>query len=98
MAEGEAAGAVAFEALRRALTPVRSPLGDGRILGRDEAVLRAAPDPPASARLLPSGGAHDLRAAREATEIEATTLPLPDLRCAVVVRWGAMASATAGSA
>ena len=37
------------------------------------------------------------RAAREAIEVEAATLPLPDLRGAVVVRWDAM-DGTAGSA
>jgi hypothetical protein len=124
------------------LTPVRTPLGDGWILGRDEAAVRAAPGPPAPARLLPSGDAYYLlhcadrallvphaaqraalwtsrvwpgavlvegevvgtwrrsagrvtvtpwqrlaRAAREAIETEAATLPLPDVRGAVVVRW-----------
>jgi hypothetical protein len=39
---------------------VRTPLGDGWILGRDEAAVRAAPGPPAPARLLPSGDAYYL--------------------------------------
>jgi hypothetical protein len=56
----EADGHAAFEALRRALTPVRTPLGEGWILGRDEAEVRAAPLPPAPARLLPSGDAYYL--------------------------------------
>ena len=149
---GEAAGVAAFEALRRGLTPVRTPLGDAWILSRDEAAIRAAPAPTAPARLLPSGDAYYLlqgadrallvpkvaqraalwtsrvwpgavlvdgeivgtwrrsagqvtvtpwqrlaRTAREAIEVEAATLPLPDLRGAVVVRWDAM-DATAGSA
>jgi hypothetical protein len=150
---GEADGRAAFEALRRALAPVRTPVGDAWILGRDEAAIRAAPGPPAPARLLPSGDAYYLlqgadrallvanasqraalwtsrvwpgallvdgevvgtwrrsagqvtvtpwqrlaRTAREAIEMEAATLPLPDLRGSVVVRWDARASATAGSA
>jgi hypothetical protein len=139
---GSGEGRAAFEALRRTLVPVRTPLGDGWILARDEAAARAAPDPPAPARLLPSGDAYYLlqgadrallvpdaarraalwtsrvwpgavlvdgevvgtwrrsagqvtvtawrrlaRAARAAIEAEAATLPLPDLRAAVVVRW-----------
>ena len=141
---GEASGALAFEALRRTLTPVRTPLGDGWILTRDEPAVRAAPVPAAPARLLPSGDGYYLlqgadralllpdaarraalwtsrvwpgavlvdgdvvgtwrrsagrvtvspwqrltRTAREAIEAEAATLPLPDLRGAVVVRWEA---------
>jgi Winged helix DNA-binding domain len=45
----------AFEALRRSLTPVGTPIGDGWILSRDEATIRAGAAPAAPARLLPSG-------------------------------------------
>jgi hypothetical protein len=50
----------AFEALGRSLVPVRSPIGDGWILGRDEAAFRADQGPAAPARLLPSGDAYYL--------------------------------------
>jgi hypothetical protein len=46
----------AFDSLRRSLTPVRTPIGDGWILARDEPVFREPPRPPA--RLLPSGDAY----------------------------------------
>jgi hypothetical protein len=49
------AGIAAFETLRKSLTPVRTPIGEGWILSRDEPVFRAAPGPAAPARLLPSG-------------------------------------------
>jgi hypothetical protein len=55
---GPRQGAAAFAALRRSLTAVRTPVGDGWILTRDEATLRAAPRPAAAARLLPSGDAY----------------------------------------
>jgi hypothetical protein len=139
---GPRQGLVAFDALRRRLTPVRTTVGDSWILTSDEPTLRAAPGPAASARLLPSGDAYFLlqgshrellvpdasrrrllwtsrvwpgavlvsgeivgtwrralgtltiqtwrrlsRAAREAVEAEATSLPLPDLRGRIVVRW-----------
>lgn len=48
-------GIAAFETLRKSLTPVRTPIGEARILSRDEPLFRAAPDPAAPARLLPSG-------------------------------------------
>ena len=48
----------AFEALRKSLTPVQTPVGDAWILSRDEATFRAAPGPVAPARLLPSGDAY----------------------------------------
>jgi hypothetical protein len=51
-------GVAAFEALRRSLTPVRTPVGDAWILMRDEPTVRAAAQPMASARLLPSGDAY----------------------------------------
>jgi Winged helix DNA-binding domain len=47
----------AFDALRGSLAPARTPVGDARILARDEAAFRAAPGPAAPARLLPSGDA-----------------------------------------
>jgi hypothetical protein len=51
----------AFEALRRSLTPVRTPIGDAWILARDEESFRAPPGPCAAARLLPSGDAYYLQ-------------------------------------
>ncbi len=48
----------AFEALRKSLTPVQTPVGDAWILSRDEATFRAVPGPVAPARLLPSGDAY----------------------------------------
>jgi hypothetical protein len=50
----------AFEALGRSLTPVRTPIGDAWILGRDELTFRTAPGPEAPARFLPSGDAYFL--------------------------------------
>jgi hypothetical protein len=52
---GPSSGIAAFEALRKSLTPVRTPIGDAWILSRDEPLFRAAPGPAAPARLLPSG-------------------------------------------
>lgn len=49
-----------FEALAPSLMPVRTPVGDGWILGDDEAAFRELPAPPAPARLLPSGDAYFL--------------------------------------
>jgi hypothetical protein len=46
-----------FAALEAELTAARTPLGDGWILAADERDFRAAPGPPAPARLLPSGDA-----------------------------------------
>ena len=54
------AGVAAFDALRRLLAPVRTPLGDRWILARDEPTFRAAARPAAPARLLPSGDAYFL--------------------------------------
>jgi winged helix DNA-binding protein len=56
--QAEAAGALA--ALRRSLTPVRTPIGDAWILTRDEPALRAPAEPAAGARLLPSGDTYYL--------------------------------------
>jgi hypothetical protein len=58
-------GVAAFEALRRSLTPVRTPVGDAWILTRDEATLAAAPRPVAPARLLPSGDSYLLLHGRD---------------------------------
>jgi hypothetical protein len=139
---GPKQGVAAFDALRRWLTPVRTPVGDSWILTSDEPTLRAARGPAASARLLPSGDAYFLlqgsdrellvpdasfrralwtprvwpggvlvdgeivgtwrrslgaltiqawrrlsRAARDAVEAEAASLPLRDIQGRVVVRW-----------
>jgi hypothetical protein len=51
-------GVAAFDALRRSLTPARTPIGDAWILASDEPAFRATLKPPASARLLPSGDAY----------------------------------------
>jgi hypothetical protein len=53
-------GIGAFDALRRSLTPVRTPIGEAFILSRDEPGFRASPGPVAPARLLPSGDAYSL--------------------------------------
>src|SRR5438128_1952599 len=53
-------GTAAFEALRAALTPVRTPIGEAWILTADEETLRTAAGPGATARLLPSGDAYFL--------------------------------------
>jgi hypothetical protein len=139
---GPKQGVAAFDALRRWLTPVRTPVGDSWILTSDEPTLRAARGPAASARLLPSGDAYFLlqgsdrellvpdasfrralwtprvwpggvlvdgeivgtwrrslgaltiqawrrlsRAARDAVDAEAVSLPLRDIQGRVVVRW-----------
>ena len=52
---GPLSGIAAFEALRKSLTQVRTPIEEAWILSRDEPLFRAAPSPAASARLLPSG-------------------------------------------
>jgi hypothetical protein len=57
---GATESAAAFESLSRALLAVRTPIGDAWILARDEPSLREAADPPAAARLLPSGDAYYL--------------------------------------
>ena len=53
-------GGGAFEALRRSLSPVRTPIGEAWILTRDEPAFRNAPGLVAPARLLPSGDAYFL--------------------------------------
>lgn len=57
---GPRRGLAAFDALRRSLTPARTPIGDAWILTRDEPTFRAAERPAAPARLLPSGDAFTL--------------------------------------
>jgi hypothetical protein len=52
--------AAAFEALAQSLTPVGTPVGEAWILTGDEAAFRAAAEPPAPARLLPSGDSYFL--------------------------------------
>jgi hypothetical protein len=64
-------GVAAFDALRRSLTPVRTPVGDAWILTRDEPTFRAAPWPVAPARLLPSGDAYLLGDDRELLVVNA---------------------------
>jgi Winged helix DNA-binding domain len=56
---GPQRGRAAFDALRRSLTPVRTPIGDAWILIRDEPAFRAV-GPVAPARFLPSGDAYFL--------------------------------------
>jgi hypothetical protein len=135
-------GMATFDALRRSLTPVRTPIGEAWILTGDEPAFRTAPGSVAPARLLPSGDAYFLlqgddrellvpeadrrralwtsrvwpgallvegeivgtwrrsqdkvtiqtwrrlsRAARDAVEAEASSLPVPGIRGDIVVRW-----------
>jgi len=68
-------GVTAFEALRRSVMPVQTPVGDAWILARDEAAFRAAPGPVAPARLLPSGDAYLLLHATD------RDLLVPDADC-----------------
>lgn len=137
-----ARGRAAFDALSGSLTPVRTPVGEGWILGRDEEMFRAPAGPRAPARLLPSGDAYFLlqgadrdllvpeaergsqlwtsrvwpgavlvrgeivgtwrragaevvvqlwrrlgREERAAIEAEAESLPLPDIRGRIRIRW-----------
>jgi len=62
---GRRQGIAAFDALRRSLSPVRTPVGDSWILTSDESALRAGPRPAAPARLLPSGDAYFLLQGRD---------------------------------
>jgi hypothetical protein len=50
----------AFDALRRSLVAVRTPIGEARILSRDEPAFREPSGRSAAARLLPSGDAYYL--------------------------------------
>lgn len=69
-----AGGRAAFAALGKALTPVRSPIGDGWILAADEPVMRRRAAAPAAARFLPSGDAFYLAWGRD------RVLLVPDAR------------------
>jgi hypothetical protein len=64
----------AFDALGTSLTPVRTPIGEGWILAEDEEVFRADAQPPAPARLLPSGDSYTLLAGTD------RELPVPQAR------------------
>ena len=55
---GRRHGVAAFDALRKSLTPVQTPVGEAWIGTDDEATFRADPGPVAAARLLPSGDAY----------------------------------------
>jgi len=55
---GRRHGVAAFDAPRKSLTPVQTPVGEAWIRTDDEATFRAAPGPVAPARLLPSGDAY----------------------------------------
>jgi hypothetical protein len=57
---GPAEADAAFDALKRSLTAVRTPIGEAWILARDEPAFRAPAGPAAAARLLPSGDAYYL--------------------------------------
>jgi hypothetical protein len=52
--------AATFHSIRRSLTPVRTPTGEGWILTRDASTFDLDPEPPAPARLLPSGDTYYL--------------------------------------
>lgn len=132
----------AFDALASSLLEVRTPQGEAHVLAADEPALRGSAEPPAAARLLPSGDPYYLlwgadrellvpdaahrallwtsrvwpgavlargeivgtwrraravvsvslwrplsRSEREAVESEASTLPLPEIAAAPLVRW-----------
>ena len=64
----------AFEGLGNGLLPVRTPIGDGWILARDEPAFRSATGGVAAARLLPSGDAYFLYLGED------RALLLPDAR------------------
>lgn len=53
-------GEATFDALRRSLLPVRTPIGDSWILARDEPAFLADPEPDTPVRLLPSGDTYVL--------------------------------------
>jgi DNA glycosylase AlkZ-like len=55
-----AGGRATFDGIADSLTPVRTPIGDAWILGRDEPAFQAPTGPAAAARLLPSGDAYFL--------------------------------------
>ena len=66
----------AFDGLAGSTVPVRTPVGEGWILAEDEAGFRAAPGPPAAARLLPSGDTFYLLQGAERSLL----VPEPDRR------------------
>jgi hypothetical protein len=76
---GPAAAHAAFDALGDSLTAVLTPIGDAWILASDEELLRAAPGPPADARLLPSGDAYYLLQGADRELL----VPEPDRRAAL---------------
>jgi hypothetical protein len=55
-----AVGRATYDALDGSLVPVRTPVGDAWIMADDEAAFRAATEPVAGVRLLPSGDAYFL--------------------------------------
>jgi hypothetical protein len=57
---GARRGVSILESLEPELLTVQTPLGEARLLARDEPVLRDPPGPPAPARLLPSGDNYTL--------------------------------------
>jgi len=57
---GPVEAGAAFDALKRSLTAVRTPIGEAWILARDEPAFRAPAGPAAAARLLPSGDVYYL--------------------------------------
>ena len=57
---GTRKAAAVFADLSTELIPVRTPVGDAWLLGRDERTMREPPGPAAPARLLPSGDAYTL--------------------------------------
>ena len=63
---------------RASCVPVRTPVGDDWILAADESSFRASPEPPAPARLLPSGDAYFLAwgADRELLVFDADRRPI----------------------
>jgi hypothetical protein len=67
-----------FDAIADELVGVRTPVGDGWILAADEASFVSEPDPPAAARLLPSGDSYWLfqGADRELLVPDAASRPL----------------------
>jgi Winged helix DNA-binding domain len=58
-------GRATFDALRRSLVGVRTPIGDAWILARDEPAIRDPAAPSTAARLLPSGDAYWLLQGRD---------------------------------
>lgn len=57
---GEREARETFDGLSKSLAPVRTPIGDGWILARDEPLFREPPGQTGAARLLPSGDTYFL--------------------------------------